>query len=142
MCPELKILFHFSVFLFNSTDKLIISDVDGTITKSDIKVKMESQKAQTKPTQPIFQGHVLPKLGMSAHHTGVVELFHKLDQRGYKIIYLTARYDHQSTRTIVTQQTEIAWFCFEDEEITNICVLGRVRWMMAPRTISLILFKR
>jgi len=73
VCPELKILFHFSVFLFNSTDKLIISDVDGTITKSDIK------------------GHVLPKLGMSAHHTGVVELFHKLDQRGYKIIYLTAR---------------------------------------------------
>ena len=137
MCPELKILFHFSVFLFNSTDKLIISDVDGTITKSDIKVKMESQN----PTI-FFQGHVLPKLGMSAHHTGVVELFHKLDQRGYKIIYLTARSDHQSTRTIVTQQTEKAWFCFEDDEITNICVLGRVRWMMAPRTICLILFKR
>ena len=137
MCPELKILFHFSVFLFNSTDKLIISDVDGTITKSDIKVKMESQN----PTI-FFQGHVLPKLGISAHHTGVVELFHKLDQRGYKIIYLTARSDHQSTRTIVTQQTEKAWFCFEDDEITNICVLGRVRWMMAPRTICLILFKR
>jgi len=73
VCPELNILFNFSVFLFNSTDKLIISDVDGTITKSDIK------------------GHVLPKLGISAHHTGVVELFHKLHQRGYKIIYLTAR---------------------------------------------------
>jgi len=73
VCPELKILFHFSVFFYNSTDKLIISDVDGTITKSDIK------------------GHVLPKLGISAHHTGVVELFHKLYQSGYKIIYLTAR---------------------------------------------------
>jgi len=73
VCPELNIIFEFSVFFYNSTDKLVVSDVDGTITKSDIK------------------GHVLPKLGMSAHHTGVVELFHKLDQRGYKIIYLTAR---------------------------------------------------
>jgi len=73
VCPELNINFHFSVFFYNSTDKLIISDVDGTITKSDIK------------------GHVLPKLGISAHHTGVVELFHKLESRGYKIIYLTAR---------------------------------------------------
>jgi len=73
VCPELNILFKFSVFFYSSTDKLVISDVDGTITQSDIK------------------GHVLPKLGISAHHTGVVELFHKLDQRGYKIIYLTAR---------------------------------------------------
>ena len=35
--------------------------------------------------------NVLPRLGITAHHVGVVELFHKLHQRGYKIIYLTAR---------------------------------------------------
>ena len=43
VCPELNINFHFSVFFYNSTDKLIISDVDGTITKSDIKVTIGQQ---------------------------------------------------------------------------------------------------
>ena len=93
VCPELKILFHFSVFFYNSTDKLIISDVDGTITKSDIKVTQSNMNN----FNMFSQGHVLPKLGISAHHTGVVELFHKLYQSGYKIIYLTARSDHQLT---------------------------------------------
>jgi len=73
VCPELNIKLEFSVFLFNSTDKLVLTDVDGTITQSDIK------------------GHVLPRIGLTAHQAGVVELFHKLYERGYKIIYLTAR---------------------------------------------------
>ena len=97
VCPELKILFHFSVFFYNSTDKLIISDVDGTITKSDIKVTQSNMNNFNMVLHVFSQGHVLPKLGISAHHTGVVELFHKLYQSGYKIIYLTARSDHQLT---------------------------------------------
>ena len=39
VCPELNIKLEFSVFLFNSTDKLVVTDVDGTITQSDIKVQ-------------------------------------------------------------------------------------------------------
>ena len=39
ICPELNIKLEFSVFLFNSTDKLVVTDVDGTITQSDIKVQ-------------------------------------------------------------------------------------------------------
>lgn len=51
----------------------MITDIDGTITESDIK------------------GQVLPKLGITAHHNSVVELFDKIDKRGYRVIYLTAR---------------------------------------------------
>ena len=37
------------------------------------------------------QGQVLPKLGITAQHKRVVELFDKLDKKGYGIVYLTAR---------------------------------------------------
>ena len=37
-CAELDIKLEFSVFLFNSSDKLVVTDIDGTITQSDIKV--------------------------------------------------------------------------------------------------------
>merc|ERR1719153_278223 len=73
VCPELNTILHFSIFLYETGDKLVITDIDGTITQSDIR------------------GQVLPKLGITAHHTAVVELFDKIDKRGYKVIYLTAR---------------------------------------------------
>ena len=38
-CAELDIKLEFSVFLFYSSDKLVVTDIDGTITQSDIKVQ-------------------------------------------------------------------------------------------------------
>jgi len=73
VCPELNTILHFSIFLYEAGDKLVITDIDGTITQSDIR------------------GQVLPKLGLSAHHTAVVELFDRIHRRGYRVIYLTAR---------------------------------------------------
>ena len=37
-CAELDIKLEFSIFLFYLSDKLVVTDIDGTITQSDIKV--------------------------------------------------------------------------------------------------------
>jgi len=70
-----------SIYLWPSTSKIIISDVDGTITKSDV------------------LGQVLPFLGGDWAHEGVTELFTSITKRGYNILYLTARAIGQSSMT-------------------------------------------
>ena len=69
------------IYLWHYTSKVIITDVDGTITKSDI------------------LGQVLPFFGRDWSHPGVTALFRNLYHNGYKIIYLTARAIGQSTMT-------------------------------------------
>ena len=71
--PELDIEIKFSIFLYGQSEHLIITDVDGTITTSDTK------------------GFIYSQLGIEVEHRGVVRLLHTLNQRGYTIIYLTAR---------------------------------------------------
>jgi phosphatidate phosphatase LPIN len=61
------------IFLWDYTAKIVISDVDGTITKSDV------------------LGHVLPKFGHDWSHPGCCDLFTKIKANGYEILYLTAR---------------------------------------------------
>jgi len=73
VCQELEEIVEFSVFLFVETDKLILSDIDGTITEGDIK------------------GHISTFLGITSVQENVVELFDKVDKNGYKVVYLTAR---------------------------------------------------
>ena len=70
-----------SIYLWPSSSKIVISDVDGTITRSDV------------------LGQVLPVLGKDWTHEGVTELFTKITNQGYKIIYLTSRAIGQSTMT-------------------------------------------
>lgn len=70
-----------SIYLWNYDDKIVISDVDGTITKSDV------------------FGHVLPLIGMDWSHRGIAELYTSIVKNGYKIIYLTARSIVQSAST-------------------------------------------
>jgi phosphatidate phosphatase LPIN len=69
------------IYLFDSDDKIVISDLDGTITRSDV------------------LGHVLPYFGKDWSHKGVVKLFNKISEHGYKIVYLTARSISQSDQT-------------------------------------------
>lgn len=57
------------IFLWEYNDKTIISDIDGTITKSDI-------------LGQILNNYI---------HEGVVKLYAEIEKKGYKIIYLTAR---------------------------------------------------
>ncbi len=69
------------IYLWDYNDKIIISDVDGTITKSDV------------------LGHVLPMFGKDWTHSGVCSLFNSIDKNNYKILYLTARPLCQSEKT-------------------------------------------
>ncbi|NXK86418.1 LPIN3 phosphatase, partial [Formicarius rufipectus] len=62
-----------TIYLWNWNDKVVISDIDGTITKSDA------------------LGHILPHLGKDWTHHGIVKLFHKIHLNGYKFLYCSAR---------------------------------------------------
>lgn len=63
-----------NIFYWDYTEKIVISDVDGTITKSD------------------FGGHVFPRLGISDWaHEGIAKLYSDISKNGYQILYLTSR---------------------------------------------------
>lgn len=62
-----------TIYLWNWDDKIIISDIDGTITRSDT------------------LGHILPTLGKDWTHQGIARLYHKVSQNGYKFMYCSAR---------------------------------------------------
>jgi phosphatidate phosphatase LPIN len=65
------------IFLWNYNEKLIISDIDGTITRSDI------------------AGQLLTNY----IHSGVTKLFAEAYKRGYQFVYLTARAIGQYNQT-------------------------------------------
>ncbi|XP_051954330.1 phosphatidate phosphatase LPIN1-like isoform X2 [Xyrauchen texanus] len=62
-----------TIYLWNWNDKIVISDIDGTITRSD---KL---------------GHILPTLGKDWTHQGIAHLYHSVSQNGYKFLYCSAR---------------------------------------------------
>ena len=66
---------------YRANFKIIISDIDGTVTKSD------------------FLGHVMPMVGNHWSHPGIADFFSHLSERGYIILYLSARNIGQSRRT-------------------------------------------
>ena len=70
---EINVRIPFFIYQFDQGDKLIVTDIDGTITKSD--------------GRGFFGGN----LGCKVHHESVHEFFQKAHENGYKIIYLTAR---------------------------------------------------
>lgn len=53
--------------------KIVISDVDGTITKSDV------------------LGQLLPRIGKDWTHQGICKLFTNIAANGYQFLYLTSR---------------------------------------------------
>ncbi|KAM6147485.1 phosphatidate phosphatase LPIN3 [Erethizon dorsatum] len=62
-----------TIYLWKWDDKVIISDIDGTITRSDA------------------LGHILPQLGKDWTHQGITSLYHKIHLNGYKFLYCSAR---------------------------------------------------
>ncbi|XP_070758044.1 phosphatidate phosphatase LPIN2 [Enoplosus armatus] len=62
-----------AIYLWNWDDRVIISDIDGTITKSDA------------------LGHILPQFGKDWTHKGIAKLYHKIHKNGYKFLYCSAR---------------------------------------------------
>uniref|UniRef100_A0A182NHK7 phosphatidate phosphatase n=1 Tax=Anopheles dirus TaxID=7168 RepID=A0A182NHK7_9DIPT len=69
------------LFKWKHNDKVVISDIDGTITKSDV------------------LGHILPMVGKSWDQIGVAQLFTKIEENGYKMLYLSARAIGQAKTT-------------------------------------------
>jgi phosphatidate phosphatase LPIN len=69
------------IFLWEETDQVIISDIDGTITKSDA------------------LGHVFAAIGRDWTHVGIANLYTDICNNGYKILYLTARAIGQADTT-------------------------------------------
>ncbi|XP_037667460.1 phosphatidate phosphatase LPIN3 isoform X2 [Choloepus didactylus] len=62
-----------TIYLWKWDDKVVVSDIDGTITKSDA------------------LGHILPQLGKDWTHQGITSLYHKIHLNGYKFLYCSAR---------------------------------------------------
>ena len=69
------------IYLWNHDDKVVISDIDGTITKSDT------------------LGHIFTAVGKDWTHSGVANLYTNIASNGYKILYVTSRAIGQSGYT-------------------------------------------
>ncbi|GAA6038625.1 hypothetical protein JCM8097_009453 [Rhodosporidiobolus ruineniae] len=69
------------VFLWESDFQVVISDIDGTITKSDA------------------LGHVFTMIGRDWTHLGVAKLYTDIARNGYKMMYLTSRAIGQADTT-------------------------------------------
>lgn len=69
------------IFLWSCHTKIVISDVDGTITRSDV------------------LGHLLPAVGRDWSQVGVAGLYSQIEKNGYKMLYLTARPIGQASQT-------------------------------------------
>jgi len=69
------------IYKWHHKDKVVISDIDGTITKSDV------------------LGHILPVIGRDWAQSGVARLFSKITNNGYHIMYLSARAIGQASIT-------------------------------------------
>jgi len=69
------------IYYWPKNANIIVSDVDGTVTKTD------------------FLGHVLPYFGKDWSQPGIASLFTNLRKNGYYILYLTSRPIGQSQQT-------------------------------------------
>lgn len=70
-----------SIYLWSENDKIVVSDIDGTITKSDLR------------------GHLYSFVGRDWTHSGIAPLYSQIVKNGYRIIYLTSRPLGQSFST-------------------------------------------
>eukprot|EP01090_Pellita_catalonica_P023717 TRINITY_DN9923_c0_g2_i1.p1 TRINITY_DN9923_c0_g2~~TRINITY_DN9923_c0_g2_i1.p1 ORF type:complete len:306 (-),score=48.11 TRINITY_DN9923_c0_g2_i1:810-1727(-) len=61
------------IYLWDQDSRIVVSDIDGTITKSDL------------------FGHILPFLGKDWSHSGVAQLYSNITKNQYKMMYLSSR---------------------------------------------------
>ncbi|KAF2324398.1 hypothetical protein GH714_013610 [Hevea brasiliensis] len=69
------------IYLWKWNTRIVISDVDGTITKSDV------------------LGQFMPLVGMDWSQTGVAPLFSAIKENGYQLLFLSARAISQAYHT-------------------------------------------
>lgn len=69
------------IFLWKWNTRIVISDVDGTITRSDV------------------LGQFMPLVGIDWSQTGVAHLFSEIKENGYQLLFLSARAISQAYHT-------------------------------------------
>ncbi|GAV88301.1 LOW QUALITY PROTEIN: Lipin_N domain-containing protein/LNS2 domain-containing protein [Cephalotus follicularis] len=69
------------IYLWKWNTRIVISDVDGTITKSDV------------------LGQFMPMVGVDWTQTGVTHLFSSIKENGYQLLFLSARAISQAYHT-------------------------------------------
>ncbi|KAL9330581.1 hypothetical protein ACSQ67_000191 [Phaseolus vulgaris] len=69
------------IYLWKWNTRIVISDVDGTITKSDV------------------LGQFMPLVGIDWSQTGVAHLFSDIKENGYQLLFLSARAISQAYHT-------------------------------------------
>lgn len=70
-----------SIYLWDEHAKIVVSDIDGTITRSDV------------------LGQLMPWIGRDWSHMGVADLLANIHKNGYQVLYLSARAIGQATVT-------------------------------------------
>ena len=100
-------------YLWDWDAKVVVSDVDGTITKSDV------------------LGHLAPVVGRDWNHAGVAQLYNNIRDNGYQVMFLSCRAISQSktTRRYLEELTQ------DGETLTQ----GPV--MLAPDSLSTALYR-
>ncbi|XP_061343613.1 phosphatidate phosphatase PAH2-like isoform X2 [Gastrolobium bilobum] len=69
------------IYLWKWNTRIVISDVDGTITRSDV------------------LGQFMPLVGIDWSQTGVAHLFSDIKENGYQLLFLSARAISQASHT-------------------------------------------
>jgi len=69
------------IYYWHENTNIIISDIDGTITKTD------------------FLGHLMPMVGKDWSQPGIAPLYTNIRRNGYQILYLTSRPIGQAKQT-------------------------------------------
>ncbi|CAL0332696.1 unnamed protein product [Lupinus luteus] len=69
------------IYLWKWNTRIVISDVDGTITRSDV------------------LGQFMPLVGIDWSQTGVAHLFSAIQEKGYQLLFLSARAISQAYHT-------------------------------------------
>jgi len=87
------------IFVWESSDLVVISDIDGTITKSALFYLNNLTSCLNRPFRSDGLGHVFAMIGRDWTHSGVAKLYTDIVRNGYKVLYLTSRAIGQADAT-------------------------------------------
>lgn len=86
--------------MWDSTDLVVVSDIDGTITKYAPHIWQNTPLSTSKAVyRSDGLGHVFAMIGRDWTHLGVAKLYTDIVRNGYKIMYLTSRAIGQADAT-------------------------------------------
>jgi phosphatidate phosphatase LPIN len=87
--------------VWDSKDIVVISDIDGTITKYVDSLLLSTILTTPRPvtTRSDGLGHVFAMIGRDWTHVGVAKLYTDISRNGYKLMYLTSRAIGQADAT-------------------------------------------